>query len=158
MSSTSLTTHHVVRARSVRRAVSHDVLWAPTDRLVAGILLLVGSAPIPIAWVGASGTTQWDTQLRWTALAMVGVVVVCIGVGVWLYRGFVRVRAEARALRGVLRARLAEPAVRPGTPGGGLERVTVTGMAHHHRPDCLLVVGKPVHPATEDLAPCGVCA
>jgi sulfite exporter TauE/SafE len=116
----------------------------------------VGLVCIGIAWLGASNTTEWDTQLRWTALSIAGVVVVCAGVGVWLSRGFARVRFEARAVRRQLTARL--------TPSGAdtsrsRSRVTVAGMAHHHAPDCLLVTGKTAVPADEaTLAPCGVCA
>ena len=163
MSSTTLTTPHT-RARAGRRAAAarldDDALWATKDRMVTALLIVSGAALVAIAWVGASGTTAWDTQLRWTALAMVGVVVVCVGVGIWLLRGFIRVRTETRALRHALGARLARPAVRSGTPDSRSERVTASGMAHHHAPDCLLVVGKTVQPVTGDegLRACGVCA
>jgi len=162
MSSTQLTTPHAVPARAgarrAARSASHDsdALWEPGDRLVTALVIVVGVALIGAAWLGAGNTTQWDTQLRWTALAIAGVVVVCTGVGVWLSRGFARVRAEARAVRRQLAARLT-PTAAADISGG--PRVTVAGMAHHHAPDCLLVQGKTAVPADEaTLAPCGVCA
>ena len=161
MSSTQLTTHHTVRARAgARRAVrtphDSDALWTPGERIVPAVAIALGVLLVLVAWLGASNTTQWDTQLRWTALAMVGVVVVCIGVGVWLSTGFARVRADARAVRFALTARLA-PTTGENIRRGG-DRVTVTGMTHHHAPDCLLVAGKTTMSADEGaLAPCGVC-
>jgi hypothetical protein len=147
-----------VRARSARRVVDDGALWSSTDRIVTAVLIGIGSLLIGIAWIGASGTAQWDTQVRWTGLAIVGAVVVCVGVGVWLYRGFTRIRTEARMVRAILGARLARPAVPTGTRDGA-ERVTATGMAHHHRPDCLLVAGKTVRQVStdDDLRVCGVC-
>lgn len=162
MSSTQLTTPHAVPARAgARRAVrsaphDSDALWAPGDRLVTALVIVVGVALIGAAWLGAGNTTQWDTQLRWTALSIVGDVVVCTGVGLWLSRGFARVRTEARAVRRQLAARLT-PTVAHGLSGGA--RVTVAGMAHHHAPECLLVKGKTTVAADEaTLGPCGVCA
>lgn len=128
----------------------------PGDRLVTAVLIVVGVVLILIAWIGASDTTEWDTQLSWTALSMVGVVVVCVGVGIWLFRGFARVRAEAREVRRLLAARVARTAPAATAVLDG-ERVTVAGMAHHHRADCLLVRGKTTVPATGDLPRCGVC-
>jgi sulfite exporter TauE/SafE len=131
-------------------------LWAPGDRLVTALVIAVGVALIGAAWLGAGNTTQWDTQLRWTALSIVGVVVVCTGVGVWLSRGFARVRTEARAVRRQLAARLTPTPADDDISRGS--RVTVAGMAHHHAPDCLLVKGKTTVAADEaTLAPCGVC-
>jgi hypothetical protein len=162
MSSTQLTTHQAVTARAgarrAARSASHDsdALWVPADRLVTAAVIAVGVALIGIAWLGASNTTEWDTQLRWTALSIAGVVVVGVGVGVWLSRGFARVRTEARAVRRQLAARLAPRIaddIRTST------RVTVAGMSHHHAPECLLVTGKTTVPADETtLAPCGVCS
>lgn len=162
MSATDLTTPHVVRARPRARAARGgralpDALWTAGDRLVTGVVIGVGVLLIVIAWVGASDTTDWDTQLSWTGLAMAGVVVVCTGVGIWLFRGFARVRAEAREVRRVLAARLARNAPSP-TEVIRSERVTVAGMAHHHAPGCLLVTGKPTVAADEaSLARCGIC-
>jgi hypothetical protein len=119
-------------------------------------MIVLGVACIGIAWLGAGNTTEWDTQLRWTALSIVGDVVVCVGVGVWLSRGFARVRTEARAVRRILAVRLA-----PSVDADSVDelRVTVAGMAHHHAPDCLLVAGKTTVPADESaLTPCGVCS
>jgi sulfite exporter TauE/SafE len=166
MSSTHLTTSHPARAggraragaRRARAARAYtDELWAPGDRLFTAVLIAVGVACIGIAWVGASNTTQWDTQLRWTALSLVGVVVVCVGVGIWLSRGFARVRVEARAVRRTLSAGIAPTIAADSTSGWA--RVTVAGMSHHHAPDCLLVTGKTTVAADEaTLAPCGVCS
>lgn len=162
MSATDLTAPHPVRARPRARAARGprampEAPWSAGDRLVTTVIIAAGGLLIVIAWLGASDTTDWDTQLSWTALAMAGVVVVCIGVGIWLFRGFARVRAEAREVRRVLAARLS-----PNTPSPTEvirnERVTVAGMAHHHAPGCLLVAGKTTVAADEAaLAPCGVC-
>jgi len=162
MSSTHLTTHQAVSARaSARRAArsathDSDTLFTAPDRLLTAAVIVVGVACIGIAWLGASSTTEWDTQLRWTALSIAGVVVVCLGVGIWLSRGFARVRADARHVRRQLAARLA-PCIEDDIFNA--HRVTVAGMAHHHAPDCLLVTGKATVPADDAaLAPCGVCS
>jgi hypothetical protein len=79
-------------------------------------------------------------------------------VGIWLFRGFARVRVEARAVRRELAGRIARNAAPAVDLGLDRSRVTVAGMTHHHRPDCLLVVGKKVIAADEAaLQPCGVC-
>ncbi len=157
MSSTQLTVPHV-RARRARAArVTPDALWESGDRIVTAVLVAVGVVLIAIAWIGASDTTEWDTQLRWTALSMVGVVCVCVGVGIYLFRGFSRVRAEALFVRRQLAARIARGAPSVGDDISS-ERVTVAGMAHHHAPGCLLVAGKATVAADEAaLPPCGVC-
>ena len=163
MSSTQLTTPQAVRARARTRNTRAvrpipDAPWTRADRLVTAAVIALGVLLILIAWIGASDTTDWDTQMGWTALSMAGVVVVCIGVGIWLFRGFARVRAEARAVRRSVAARIARngPTVEDDISNGW---VTVAGMAHRHRPDCLLVRGKNVVATDEAvLAPCGVCA
>ena len=169
MSSTQLTAPQAVRARARGRSLRAvhtipDAPWTPADRLVTASVIVAGALLILVAWIGASDTTDWDAQLGWTALSMAGVVVVCMGVGIWLFRGFARVRSEARAVRGELAMRVDRHAL-PAADDirGGARRVTVAGMTHHHSPDCLLVRGKNVvavdsagdRPA---LAPCGVCA
>ncbi|WP_156869966.1 hypothetical protein [Sporichthya polymorpha] len=138
-----------------------DALWTRADLVVTVVLLAAGVLLVVLAWFGASDTTDWDSQMSWTALAMIGVVVACAGVGGWLYRGFARVRVEARAVRRSVGRRIAARTA----PAAGADdavdrrRVTVAGMAHHHRADCLLVRGKPVVAADETLLkPCGVCA
>jgi hypothetical protein len=158
MTSTQLTIPQVRPRRARAARANPDALWEPGDRVVTAILIALGVVLVAIAWIGASDTTDWDTQLRWTALSMVGVVVVCVGVGVYLFRGFSQVRAEALVVRRQLADRFSR-----NTPSAGddisSDRVTVAGMAHHHAPGCLLVAGKATVAADEAaLAPCGVCA
>ncbi|GAA0615971.1 hypothetical protein GCM10009547_17470 [Sporichthya brevicatena] len=150
------------KPRSARAArPMPDALWTRADLTATAVLLAVGVLLVALAWFGASDTTDWDSQMSWTALAMIGVVVACAGVGVWLYRGFARVRIEARAVRRQVGARIAARTAPTGGENISTDRgrVTVAGMAHHHRADCLLVRGKTVVAADEALLqPCGVCA
>lgn len=161
MSATDLTAPHAVRARPRARAARGtpampEAPWSTGDRVVTAVVVAVGMLLIVIAWVGASDTTDWDTQLSWTALSMAGVVVVCTGVGIWLFRGFARVRREAGEVRRALAGRITANAPTPTDVRS--DRVTVAGMAHHHAPGCLLVTGKTTVAADEaSLARCGIC-
>lgn len=46
----------------------------------------------------------------------------------------------------------------PAGTAAGVRAVMVAGLTLRHRPDCPLVAGKDVVPATADAAPCGWCS
>ena len=147
MSSTQLTTPQAVHARARTRSARTvralpDAPWTRGDGIVTAAVIALGVLLVLISWLGASDTTDWDTQMAWTALSMAGVVVVCLGVGIWLFRA-ARLSPITPTPTDVIRS----------------DRVTVAGMAHHHAPGCLLVRGKITVAADESvLQPCGVCA
>jgi sulfite exporter TauE/SafE len=152
-------------ARAARRAAATDVRaeapWRPVEHRLVALALVVAVVLIGVAWYGAGGTVDWDKQVRWTALAVLGVTVACAGVGIWLGLGMRRVRAEHRAVLLAVKARRDRLRALAPAAGPAAGRVTRVGMTHHHAPDCLLVSGKDVRALSADdldLVPCGVCA
>jgi sulfite exporter TauE/SafE len=152
-------------ARAARRAAAADVRaeapWRPVEHRLVALALVVAVVLIGVAWYGAGGTVNWDKQVRWTALAVLGVTVACAGVGMWLGLGMRRVHAEHRAVLLAVKARRDRLRALAPAAGPAAGRVTRVGMTHHHAPDCLLVSRKDVRALTADdldLVPCGVCA
>jgi hypothetical protein len=176
VTSTGLMARQVLPARAARRTGTADVRattpWRANEYRLVALALTVAVVIIGIAWYGAGGTVDWTEQLRWTALAVLGVAVACAGVGIWLGRGIRRVRAEHRMVLLAVRARRDRLRALASAAGPAAGRVTRVGMTHHHAPDCLLVVGKDMRALTaedlkeasladtrgRDLVPCGVCA
>jgi hypothetical protein len=151
-------------ARLARRAGTAQVRagtpWRPAEHRLVALALTAAVMLIGIGWYGAAGTVDWTEQVRWAALAVLGVTVACTAIGIWLGLGLRRVRAEHRLVLLAVRAR--RDRLRASTPAAGpaADRVTRTGMTHHHAPDCLLVAGKQTRALTRedlDLIPCGVC-
>ena len=93
----------------------------------------------------------------WVAVALAAALTSAAGNGIWL----AVLRRVANGRRQVVFARLAvraEPGM-SGTAGPvGGEFVMVSGLTLRHRPDCPLVAGKAVVPATPDARPCGWCS
>jgi hypothetical protein len=92
----------------------------------------------------------------WMALAVAAALISAAGNGIWL----AVLRRVANGRRQLVFARLASPAdpamAGPAGPAGGF--VMVSGLTMRHRPDCPLVAGKAVVPATPDAHPCGWCS
>lgn len=130
--------------------------------LTAGSAL--GLAAVVVAWFGASGEATTSRQLIWVAIGAAGIAVSGAANAVWLLAG--RRAVGVRRVAGVVdpaRSLSRERADRAGSVELGLV-VAGGSMTHYHRPDCVLVAGKPVQTGTAgELAeagrtPCGVCA
>jgi drug/metabolite transporter (DMT)-like permease len=93
-------------------------------------------------------------QGTWLAVAIAAALVSAAGNGVWL----ATMRRAAAARRRLVLDRLAPPAVAPASPGPPVPAVMVAGLTLRHRPDCPMVAGRPVVPATAGTRPCGWCS
>ena len=98
-------------------------------------------------------------QGAWVAVAVAAALISAAGNGVWL--GVLRRAANRR--RQLVFARLADQADRSmarSAPAAGEagQAVMVPGLTLRHRPDCPLVAGKAVVPATAETEPCGWCS
>lgn len=134
----------------------------------------VGVACVIVAAVGAGRADDLRAQVRWLNVGTIGVVVLGAGNVVWYLVG----RRANGALRRRVHAALAAqgrgapigasatsaPSGESGaTASASGALVAGRGMTRFHRPDCLLVAGKTVRPATEAThhrrgrRPCGVC-
>lgn len=140
--------------------------WQRRDAVAPGVLAVAGVAVLAVGWVGASGEFVWRDQVGWLVTACVGTAVVVLGGALWLLVGFREVRRGFRDLRADQRrilglASTPEPAMdrvsAVSTNPDGL--VTSAGMTRAHRPDCLLMRGKPATavPDPDRHARCGVC-
>ena len=93
----------------------------------------------------------------WMAVAVAAALVSAAGNGIWL----AVLRRVANGRRQLVFARLAvraEPATSGTSEPLRSEFVMVPGLTLRHRPDCPLVTGKAVVPASPDAQPCGWCS
>ncbi|HUR75361.1 MAG TPA: hypothetical protein VMZ00_13865 [Sporichthya sp.] len=153
----------------VRRVQYRDAPspWRRRDAVVCGVLALLGMAGIVGCWLGASGETVWRDQTGWLIGSIFSTGLVVLGGGLWVLIGLRRVRHGFRDLRRDQRAALGLTRVRTvsagddsAAPAGG-PLVTAGQMTRVHRPDCLLLRGKPVVPVAPaeigNYGRCGVC-
>jgi len=92
----------------------------------------------------------------WLAVAVAAALISAAGNGIWL----AALRRVANGRRQLVFARLPVRAEPPASGSTGVESgfVMVSGLTLRHRPDCPLVAGKVVVPATPDAGPCGWCS
>ncbi|MEW6476767.1 MAG: hypothetical protein AB1679_31310 [Actinomycetota bacterium] len=133
-------------------------LWLLVGQVAClGAIVLAGRASAERPGTGGQGA--------WVAIAVVAALISAAGNGVWL----AVLRRAANTRRRAVFARLADradpssaPAVAagPGRPPAvaGRGPVMVAGLTLRHRPDCPLVAGRAVVPATADTQPCGWCS
>lgn len=134
------------------------IAWPRRGRL----WLLVGQVAC-LATIVAAGRASAErpspgAQGAWVAVAVAAALISAAGNGVWL----ATLRRAANGRRQQVLARLAgqaerAPAGSPAATGGDGRTVMVAGLTRHHRPNCPLVAGKDVVPATADTQPCGWC-
>jgi drug/metabolite transporter (DMT)-like permease len=130
------------------------IAWPRRGRL----WLLVGQvaclAAIVLAGRASAERPASGGQGAWVAVAVAAAVISAAGNGIWL----AVLRRVANGRRQLVFARLASPAeaaLGPADVAGGF--VMVSGLTLRHRPDCPLVAGKSVVPASPDARPCGWC-
>ena len=135
------------------------IAWPRRGRL----WLLVGQvaclATIVLAGRASAERASSGGQGLWMAVAVAAALISAAGNGVWLST----VRRAANGRRQLVFARLADKAetAAAGSPaaiGEGAPAVMVAGLTLRHRPDCPLVAGKDVVPATAAAQACGWCS
>lgn len=151
-------------AGRARTAAPGPEPWSRRDAAVPALLTAVGLVLLVWGWFGISGTVDLDSQTRWLALGILGLIVGGLGMVVWLLLGLRAVTALKHDVLVDLEARLPAPreaASAAATAPAGLG--TVPGMRRYHRADCLMLAGKDAtwaddaEHARAGLAPCGVC-
>ena len=134
------------------------IAWPRRGRL----WLLVGQAAclaaIVLAGRASAERASAGGQNGWMAVAVAAALLSAAGNGVWL--GALRRTSSRR--RQLIVARLGTkvggpPAGPPAGVGEAAASVMVPGLTLRHRPDCPLVAGKTVVPASDDADPCGWC-
>ncbi|HZI38059.1 MAG TPA: hypothetical protein VFF24_07115 [Acidimicrobiia bacterium] len=135
------------------------IAWPRRGRL----WLLVGQAAclatIVLAGRASAERASSGGQGVWVAVAVAAALISAAGNGVWL--GTLRRAANGRRQR--VFTHLSGQAERtaagsPAAAGDGGPAVMVAGLTLRHAPDCPLVAGKDVVPATADAEPCGWCS
>jgi hypothetical protein len=138
--------------------------WHLGDRLAIGFLSLVGLGGIALSWWRVAGAADWSTQLAWVDVGVTALIVAAVADAGWLMAGQRALRRRKRALIRRIENAIADTAMEEVAEdaAGGLV-CTAPRMTTYHRPDCLLVQGKPVHrgPIAEANAagrrPCRMC-
>lgn len=144
---------------------SPSIPWSESDVLRLCLTTAVGLVVISLTWYGVSGSADTGRQALWLNVGVAGVVISALGNCIWLLRGR-RAVGERRA--DLISLEVPEVVIEPvaDRASGHAETLTIPlgivraeGMSRVHRPDCPLVVGKPVLPASlGDGDACGVCA
>ena len=135
------------------------IVWPRRGRL----WLLVGQvaclATIVLAGRASAERPSAGGQGAWVAVAIAAALISAAGNGVWLSalrraansrRQLVLTRLDGKAERVAARSRH--------TVDTAGEAVMVAGLTLRHRPDCPLVAGKAVVPASAATQPCGWCS
>ena len=135
------------------------IAWPRRGRL----WLLVGQiaclAAVVLAGRASAERATPSGQAVWVAVAVAAVVISAAGNGVWL----AVLRRAANSRRQFVFARLTAHSGATAAESGVVAEaasgsVMVPGLTLRHRPDCALVSGKTVIPATPDAEPCGWCS
>ena len=132
------------------------IAWPRRGRVWLLVAQVACLATVVLAGRASAERAAAGGQGAWVAVAIVAALLSAAGNGVWL--GVLRRAANRR--RQLVFARLADQTGRstasPAAPAG--EAVMVSGLTMRHRPDCALVAGKAVVPATAEAEPCGWCS
>jgi hypothetical protein len=135
------------------------IAWPRRGRL----WLLVGQvaclATVVLAGRASAERATSSGQAVWLVVAVAAALVSAAGNGVWL----AVLRRAANSRRQLVFARLTTHAGPPeaDTAAAADEAaawVMIPGLTLRHRPDCALVTGKRVVPASADAEPCGWCS
>ena len=146
------------------------IAWPRRGRLWLVVGQVACLATIVLAGRASAERPSSGGQGVWVAVAVAAALISAAGNGVWL--GTLRRAANGRRQRVFTRlaGKAGEPHLPPpkqaertpaGSPaaiGEGMQAVMVAGLTLRHRPDCPLVSGKDVVPATADAEPCGWCS
>ena len=142
-----------------------------TLMVLGGIVAPLGLLLVLLGWVGASRTPNLFEQIPYLISGgLFGLGLVFLGsffyFAHWLTELVKEHRAQSTALLaaiGELREEIGRrdaPPVPPGPPGDEVRLVATARGSMVHRPECVVVAGKPdVRPAARDdgLAPCKLC-
>jgi hypothetical protein len=132
-----------------------------------GVWLAVALIANTAAWYGASGTTNWSTQIGWILLSIAAVTVGAASCARWVIAGLRSTRWQRAEIAGAVeRAWPAAAVDRRRTEFAGAREnapVATETMTRFHRASCQFVVGKSAVELTHNqiaarhLAPCEVC-
>ena len=142
--------------------------WRRRDQVICGLLAVLGLAGLVTCWFGATDEVVWRDQTGWLIGSIFCAGLVALGGGLWVLIGLRRVRQGFRDLRrdqrtvlGLSRARSAGTAADKRVAVADGELVTTGQMTRAHRPECLLMRGKPATPVppveVTRYGSCGVC-
>jgi hypothetical protein len=133
--------------------------WGSPDHLALITANILCAAGVLVCWIGSGEQVGWHPQLPWLEGAITAALTAAIADCVWLLGALQQTRSLRRDV--VLRASvLSVPAARE-TIGSNF--VIGPRMTAFHRPSCLLVLGKPVAPLSQDQIrradprPCPMC-
>lgn len=137
--------------------------WRPNHLIVVYVSSVVSAVLVLMAWWGTSGTTDLASQVRWVNAGVSGLILMGSGYTIWLLHGRRAVTERRRRVLAGLES-APTPATAAVTAEGSTKVVAGDRMTRYHRPECPLVIGKPVKAttrATQERArrrPCGVCS
>ena len=137
--------------------------WRPGEAIWTSVLNIVGAVVVLIGWLGVSGTARLSHQYGWTSVAVAGLVIAAFGNGLWLLGGRRAVGVRRRRLLADAPEGSVEiiPSTATTSPTADDRPVTAPAMTRYHRPGCILVRAKDVHPYEPGrdgaARPCGIC-
>lgn len=138
----------------------------PRPLLPLAVLAGVGGvAAMLVGWIQVSASSHVDEQVSWSAISLIGAVLVCTGAGLAATSGERVFLLHLHRLAAVVDTGGSASATSAGTAGAvsGDQLVAAATMSRYHRPDCPLAAGKAVTAdsrAAHERAgrrPCGVC-
>ena len=145
--------------------------WSAHDVRVLAAGSIGGAVLIALGWFQAAGHTAFEHQVGWATAGALGVIVAGAANVSWILNGRRFLGARRRAVLTDPRLATAIDHALHAIDAGDdhapkvarSELLYLRGASRFHRPDCLLVRGKPVKQATRSAherarrRPCGVC-
>ena len=146
---------------SVPEALRRPLPWRVGDLLLLYATTTTGCVLVLASWFAVAGEVRLNDQVPWLNAGVAGVIVLGAGNLAWLLAG----RRSIGALRRALLTSIGDDAPTPTPVGTPADDRLVAGraMTRFHRPDCLLVTGKPVRALSLEThekrgrRPCDVC-
>ena len=148
---------------SVPETLRRPLPWRVGDLLLLYATTTTGCVLVLASWFAVAGEVHLNDQVPWLNAGVAGVIVLGAGNLAWLLAGRRSIGALRRALLSSVAAGEAPAASAPVAAASPGRLVAGRAMTRFHRPDCLLVTGKPVRALSLEThekrgrRPCDVC-
>jgi len=137
--------------------------WSRGHVVSLAVIVALGGVACALAWNGTSTRSQLDDQTPWIAVGVGGFLVAAAAQVVFLRQGRRAVLAHGVEVQASVASLVQVRTAAPSQPGSATGLVAAEGIAHFHRSECPIAVGRPWQPEPRHVhesagrTPCGIC-